>query len=265
MRQPPLPDSSAACDPSPGAFPLTNWSEVARAAAADEATALAALNRLVQRYWHPLEGHLRRKFQVTPEEAEDLLQSFLLVKVVRDRLIRHAQRSRGRFRTFLLNTLDNFVVSESRKAQARKRAPVGGTLAVQAAGDDLVDPNRPGEQDAFDLDWLRVVIATTLSRMEAQCRAKGQQRHWAVFKARVLDPTLEGTPALPYSILVEQFAFASPSEASNTLTTALRTFRRVLGEVIREYERDAHAAKAELEALKAALDRFTRRNDTEAA
>ncbi|HOY58953.1 MAG TPA: hypothetical protein PK640_12585, partial [Verrucomicrobiota bacterium] len=94
-----------------GAFPFTSWTMVQRVADCDEAVAFRALEALVELYRQPLQSHLLRRWPRSPEQAEDWLQSFLYEKVVRDGLIRRARRERGRFRTFLLNALDNFVAS----------------------------------------------------------------------------------------------------------------------------------------------------------
>ncbi len=259
MDHTPSPAPSESNQTPPEEFPLTSWQAVARAVEADEARALPALNALVERYWHPLEAHLRRKFRAPPEQAEDWLQSFLHEKVVCGRLIAHARQGKGRFRTFLLNTLDNFVVSDLRKANALRRHPAEGTVPLDELGDDVLAAASPLEQDAFDLDWARVVIATALGRMESECRTKDQTRRWKVFQARLLGPVLADAPEVPYATLVERFGFRSPAETSNTLTTAIRMFRRILGEVVQEYERDAPAVDAEVQAFKATLDRAKRR------
>jgi hypothetical protein len=148
--------------------------------------------------------------------------------------VAQADQALGRFRTFLLTVLDRFVISESRRASAKKRAAVDRAgvdpqqLDAHAAHED-----RPGA--AFDVEWARQVLAATLRQMEAECRSSGRPDIWGVFEGRVLGPTLEGSPPCEYPELVERFGLKSPSQASNALITAKRMFRRNLEAVVGQY------------------------------
>jgi len=236
-------------------FPVTSWSEVARAWDPDPEVAFRALSALVERYRRPLEAQVQRKSRVTLEQAQDWLQGFLHEKVVRDRLIQHARRGRGRFRTFLLNALDNYVISELRKAGAQKRRPAGGLECLDEVAESRLPATAPDLDERFDVDWAREVIAETLKRMETECLAKGEFSRWEVFKARVLEPALDSQSRPPYQKLVERCRFASPAEAYNALTTAVRMFRRLLADVVHEYEHDPRLAEEEIEELHRSLER----------
>lgn len=213
---------------------------------------------MITRYRAPLLAHLVRQFQATPEQAEDWFQAFVHEKVVLDALLQRPRRELGRFRTFLLNALDNFVRSALRKARAAKRCPPGGIGSLDELPESETPAVSPGSDDVFDVDWARVVLAEALQRLEAECLAKGLPARWQVFRARVVDPILNGTARPGYAVLVAQFGFRSPKEAYDTLTTALRAFRRLLMEVIREYEQDPRRAAEEVEALEALLRRARR-------
>lgn len=236
-----------------GFFPTTIWSEVDRTRSYDSQVAITALGSLLERYSPPLRVHLQSKFRADEDRAADWLHGFIERKILLAELLRKASRDRGRFRTFLLNALDNFVVSELRKEQAKKRQPQNGTVSL----DDL----SPGEEprlaaqsaDGFTLEWARTVLAETLARMEAACRAKPCLERWGVFKARLLDPALDGAHAPPYEELVLRFGFRSPAEASNTLITARRQFSRLLSEVVAEYAGADADVEAELRDLMRAL------------
>jgi len=236
-----------------GIYPTTMWSEVDRARSCDSQIAMAALGSLLERYSRPLKVHLQSKFWADEEQAADWLHGFIERKILLGELLSKALRDRGRFRTFLLNALDNFVVSELRKEQARKRQPPNGTVSV----DDL----SPGEQaglaapstDDFTLEWARAVLAETLARMEAACQTKSCLERWGVFEARLLGPALDGAPAPPYEELVLRFGFRSPAEASNALITARRQFARLLSEVVAEYAGAGADVEAELRELMRAL------------
>src|SRR5207245_7637567 len=97
-------------------FPGTKWSVIQRAAAHSPASQ-AALEDLCRVYWPPLYGFLRRSGH-SPEEAQDLVQGYLARLLEREDLTTISPE-RGRFRSYLLSGLRNFLVSESRREGAQ--------------------------------------------------------------------------------------------------------------------------------------------------
>lgn len=227
-----------------GQFPSTHWSMVGEAGGADSPARRDALEALVRRYLGPLKVYLMRKRRLGPDEADELLQSFVGEKVLDGRFAAAADRSRGRFRSFLLTSLDHFLIDQLRKRRPSP-APADGEPAPDAAAPQAPDP--------FDVAWARQVINDALARMEAACRAGGRHDAWAIFERRVVGPTLLDRPAPPYEQLVADLGFASPTEASNCLVTAKRMFARHLREVVNEYAGGDADVEAELADLMAVL------------
>src|SRR5437016_3232179 len=89
-------------------LPSTHWSEIASASQTRQAKGREATARLLTRYQSALLAHLGFKFRATEDTAQDLLQSFVAEKILEKELLAQAIPARGRFRTFLLNALDNF-------------------------------------------------------------------------------------------------------------------------------------------------------------
>src|SRR5215471_17618527 len=106
-----------------GWFSTTHWSVVL--AASDESCldAHEALEQLCRTYWFPLYAHVRRRGS-SPEDAQDLTQAFF-AEFLQKHSVSRARRDRGRFRTFLLTSLNNFHAHEREKARALKR---GGAI-----------------------------------------------------------------------------------------------------------------------------------------
>ena len=238
---------------SPGIYPTTIWSEVRRGGMADPSLALPALDDLLRRYRQPLLDHLRFKFRATPETAEDWLQSFFLEKVVLRRLLMRANRLRGRFRTFLLRALTNFVVSEQRKERAHRRRPKQGWVPL-----DELTPAEAGRliheaTDRFAVEWARALLQQALARMEAECAARGRPERWAVFQRCLLAPLLEGVAPPPYAQLVAEFGFRSPSEVAQVRFRGREMYERILREVVAEYAEDPAGIEQELCSLRRAL------------
>src|SRR4051812_18862676 len=155
-------------------FPITPWSLVGRAANATVESRRDSLGRLVQRYWPALRTHLVLKKRMKPEAAEDLLQSFVVDKVVAAELIAKADKDRGKFRTFLCTALDHYAISESRMRRAKKRSPTGDALAdidaVAEPAEDAAGPAAPGQSgDTFDVAWARQLIESAVRTMRDEC------------------------------------------------------------------------------------------------
>ena len=100
-------------------FTTTHWSVVLNAADSSAPGAQEALEKLCRTYWYPLYAYVRRQGQ-RPEDAEDLTQEFF-ARFLEKKYFQRASRERGRFRTFLLTSLKNFLVNEWDRARAAKR------------------------------------------------------------------------------------------------------------------------------------------------
>ena len=89
--------------------------------------------------------------------------------------------------------------------------------------------------------------------MEAECTARHCLDRWGVFKARLLDPLLDGAEIPAYADMVTEFGFQSPAQASNALITAKRQFDRILREVVAEYAGARADVEEEIRELKLSL------------
>ncbi len=237
------------------AFPKTEWTLVNAVGKADPDTRQAALESVLVRYLPVLKGHVAMQYRVSEEQAEDWIQSFVLKKVLEKDLIAQADQRRGKFRTFLLRALHNFIIQQMRREQASKRCPAGESIQI----DDLTEQDLAKiveqQSEAFDVAWARGVLMETVQRMERQCVATGRSDVWGVFECRILKPMFEQTEPLPYEQLVEQFGLQSPAQASNVLITAKRMYSRILRSVIAEYARDDKEVEREISDLKGILYR----------
>jgi RNA polymerase sigma-70 factor (ECF subfamily) len=243
-------------DPSP--FPLTRWSLVGRAAGSDGQVRLrAALEELVNRYLPALRAHLILTRRLSPDDADELLQSFVASKVLEQNLFGRADQAQGKFRTFLLAALGNFVIDHVRAAQAKKRSVGKETMQLDEQRSEVIDARVEQPSTAFDVAWARQVLDRAQALMRQQCDAEQRPDVWGVFQARVLSPALDGAEPAAYDALVRQFKLASPDQASNVLVTGKRMFTRCLREAVSEYVDDAEIDQ-ELRELKAIVARGAR-------
>src|SRR6266496_3692038 len=107
-------------------FGSTRWTMVLRAgdSATASAQALNALSELCQIYWRPLYSFLRKQGYGS-EDAKDLTQGFF-ADLIETRAYAHADREKGRFRSFLLGGLKHFISDARDHRHALKRG--GGIL-----------------------------------------------------------------------------------------------------------------------------------------
>lgn len=231
-------------------FPVTHWSLVIRAGGDEGAAKRQALSALLKQYLPALRSHLVLRKRVPRHDAEDLLQAFLADKVLDRDLIAQADRDRGKFRTFLLTALDNFVKNQWRARLAGKRG-ASNTVPLDDEHDRGEEPLDPG--DAFDVEWARQVIRQAIDGMRRECEATGRNDIWGVFEARTLRPMLNSEEPVPYGRLVDQFGFSSPAQASNVLITANRMFARNLRAVVGTYELAGEDVEREIADLRKIL------------
>jgi len=91
-------------------FPTTSWTLVVAAGNPLHQDCRDALTRLCENYWYPVYAYVRRRGY--PEgEAHDLTQDFF-VRILEGRYLDRADRNRGRFRSFLLNSCKYFLADQ---------------------------------------------------------------------------------------------------------------------------------------------------------
>jgi len=107
---------------SHGAFLTTEWTVIDHIRSGDKSSSTVLMNDLLKKYWKPVYCYLRRK-GFDNERAKDLTQGFFQEVVLGRELIRRADQARGRFRTFLLTALEQYLMRVHRKETAQKRIP----------------------------------------------------------------------------------------------------------------------------------------------
>jgi RNA polymerase sigma-70 factor (ECF subfamily) len=161
--------------PAAGVFATTHWSVVVRAGDSRSPEAGSAMERLCQTYWYPLYVFVRRK-GYTHEDACDLTQTFFARFIEKDYL-RSVDESLGRFRTFLLTSMTNFLANEWDRAQAKRRGGGRQILSLDAVsveeryGIEPVDQATP--ETIFERSWAETVMKIVLDRL---ARELGEKR-----------------------------------------------------------------------------------------
>jgi RNA polymerase sigma-70 factor (ECF subfamily) len=234
-------------------FQPTDWSLVKSAAQDDEGARTQALGELVTRYRPALKSHVIARFRVTETDAEDLVQSFLLHKVLRHEFLKKADQERGRFRNFLARAIENFVLNEIRRQHAQKRVPAEQVVSLDELTLSEEAQIADRQDEAFNNEFIRLTVDETLQRMRAECQRTHQHEIWGVFAARMLARALDDFVALSYEQLVAQYHLHSDSQAYKLLHRAKQMFEQTLQQVVADYARLESAIAPEIDELKRLL------------
>ena len=179
----------------PREFVTTRWSLILSAAnlGTDEQKAREALAELCRTYWRPIFLFVRARGYAI-EDAQDLTQDFF-VTILRNNWLQQADRNRGRFRSLLLRSLQNFLINAAEKIHALKRgggvefiswddwmaeAPPQLSIPVQAL--DSLAPER-----IFDLTWATTVVEHAFQRLREECDSKGKLWLFQALSSNITD------------------------------------------------------------------------------
>jgi DNA-directed RNA polymerase specialized sigma24 family protein len=212
-------------------FPSTRWSLVIMARAADPEVRRRALDQLLRAYSPALITFLIvGPHRLPAEKAEEIVQGFLVDKVLERDLLAKADPSKGKLRSLVLRSLNNYLIDLIRQQKVHAQLPDGDELPAY--------PDSRTSTDDFDRAWAWQVLTKTLEQMRDECLANNRAHLWALFEARVVRPALEGAAPVDYESLIRRFNFSTPEQAANALVTAKRHFRRVLEAIVAKYAGD---------------------------
>jgi RNA polymerase sigma factor (sigma-70 family) len=237
-------------------FATTQWSAVFMAKGDSTPTASQAREQLCMKYWYPLYAYVRRHGHKV-EDAEDLTQEFF-TRLLKHNYLRLADRSRGRFRTFLLTSLKHFLINEWTKANREKR---GSGQKLISLDEEMAESRFNAEpaiaQSAdtlYDRGWADALWNQTLVALQAECEQSGK---FTMFQ-RLKGVVLGGSDTLSYSELAgelgmtegavrvtvhrlrERFNELLRAEVAQTVSTPAEVNEelRYLVTVIRDTQRD---------------------------
>jgi DNA-directed RNA polymerase specialized sigma24 family protein len=157
------------------AFQTTHWSMVL-AAETDAAEASHALERLCAAYWFPIYTYLRRN-DFSRHDAQDLTQSFLAHLLANQRL-RTIRPEKGRFRSFLLGSLKNFLANEWHKENAAKRGKQFIHISIDEDSTEDRFNREPCHEltpdKAFERSWALLLLDSVLAELRAEFTSEGK-------------------------------------------------------------------------------------------
>jgi RNA polymerase sigma-70 factor (ECF subfamily) len=180
-------------------FATTHWSVVLAAGDSASPESSAALERLCSTYWYPLYAFVRRKGYAVAD-AEDLVQDFLSGFLQKGYVVR-ADPVRGRFRSFLLTSMQNFLHNVRARSTARKRG--GGqqfcSWDIATAEQRYLAELREGitPEKAYEKRWAAALLQAVLDRLREDFKATGRAELFERLKGHLWT----GDEAVPYAQL----------------------------------------------------------------
>jgi RNA polymerase sigma-70 factor (ECF subfamily) len=165
-------------------FASTHWSVVLKAGRANDSQARDALTELCRVYWRPLHAFVRRRGH-SAADAQDLTQEFFC-RLLRPHYLAHVDPARGRFRSFLLGAVKHFLANERDKVKTQKRGgglpliPLDTALLEAESGGELANQLTP--EEVYDRRWATTLLNQVLQRLEAENRASGKGRLFALLR-----------------------------------------------------------------------------------
>lgn len=222
--------SSAHAPRSHARFAPTRWSLIASATsgAADTAARNRAWGELARQYWFPAYAFFRRQGQ-SPESAEDLTQDFF-AHLIEKSVLAHLDRARGRFRSFLLAALKNFLLHDLERLSARKRGGGLRQIALDAQSAEARYALEPADhrltpEKIFEQRWAWSLLEHVLERLRARYESQGQADLFAALR-----PALQQRPAPgEYAAVARQFGLTE-----GAVVVAAHRLRRRYRELLRD-------------------------------
>ena len=233
------------------AFPATEWTVISQARSDGETVVKHGRDSLCVRYWKPLYLYLRRKGE-SHEDASDHVQGFLQF-VLNGKFLSYVDRDGGRFRSYLVKSLENWRVRERRQALAQKRGGLVEHVPFEEISQfeesaDLGSQEPP--ELAYDRQWASDMVGRAFVSLRGHYARRGKGE---LFEA--LRQALPGGTAMrSYSTLASELEMTE-----GALKKAVHDLRRAFAAEMRQEIRttvlDPEDAEEELRYLIAVMTR----------
>lgn len=219
-------------------FASTHWSVIVAAGngASEPERARAALAELCQTYWTPLYTFVRtRGYSV--HDAQDLTQSFF-VHLIEHEIYARTERAKGRFRSFLLATLKNFLADAYTHAHRLKR---GGAEIFVPLDEERVEAAESlfqthcangelREDRLFERSWAEALVHAGLERLSAEYESDGKQ---TLFQQLRIFLTGSAKPLPAYDQLAGEMGMPTSTLRSHVTRLRMR-YRELLRAAVRQ-------------------------------
>ncbi len=223
-----------------GIFTPTHWSIVVAAGRSDSTHARVALEKLCRTYWPPIYAFVRRQGH-SPHDAQDLTQEFF-ARLLEKNYLAEVDRSKGRFRSFLLAAVKHFLANEWDKSRAQKRGGGQVLIPIDAATIETAYSFQPADQatpeKVFERRWALTLLDQVLRRLRADYARDGKEKLFEQLK-----PTLtEASRTVGYAEIATRLGMTE-----GAVKVAVHRLRARYRELLRAEIADTVASAGEVE------------------
>jgi len=220
-----------------GLFMTTRWSRIIAAGEEDSDRSRQALADLCRDYWKPLYFFARRKGK-SPEDAQDLTQGFI-ASLLESQTLARADKSLGRFRSFLLSSFSNYIINEHRQGTALKR---GGGRPMVSLDDPGVEESYAAQETTtpellYDRSWALALLDRGMQRL----------REEYVKAARLplyekIQPIVSGSGGQGHAQIAAELGMTE-----GAVTVSVHRMRKRYGQLLREEIAETVESESEIE------------------
>jgi RNA polymerase sigma factor (sigma-70 family) len=231
--------------PSPR-FQTTHWSVVLMAGKGMEGNSRQAFEELVAIYWYPLYAFTRRQ-GYNDHDAMDLTQGFLLHLVSSEALSTVASE-KGRFRSFLLAAMKNFMANQRRSEETIRRGGAVSIVSLSTYRFDERYDHEPAHYCTPELEFQRTWADALLKRVfERLADAYRQADKEALYK--LLEPHLkQSADAVPRADVSRELNMSAAAVSMSLYRLRIR-FSQILREEVAATVSDPTEVEDELQSL----------------
>jgi len=170
-------------------FNTTLWTEVMLAGETASPESAAALESLCRTYWYPLYAFVRRQGH-DAHSAQDLTQSFFS-DLLQKRSLNALDREKGKFRSYLLARLKNFLANEWTYERRQKR---GSGQAIFSLDEALAEGRYGQEpQDAatperlYERRWAQTILDEVFRKLAMDYEGAEQAKRFETLKVFLVE------------------------------------------------------------------------------
>jgi RNA polymerase sigma factor (sigma-70 family) len=167
-------------------FPSTQWSAVLAAKNQSTAEGVSALAVICRLYWRPLYTYVRCRGH-SVEDAQDLIQSYFCRLLEKDYLCQ-VNAERGKFRSFLMASLKNFLANEWDRKKTQKRGGEIQFLSLEEMNGAeksyglFVTPASLSPEKLYERSWALALLDRVTGQLAAEFAEAGKMEAFEQLK-----------------------------------------------------------------------------------
>ena len=202
--------------------------------------------RLCENYRYPVYAFIRKRYG-DAEKARDLTQQFFAM-MIEKKIYRKADPDRGRFRTFLLASVKNFLNNEIDAANTLKRGGKQVHISIDLLEAEqhyqLASYGTNSAERLFDREWAVAVFDRTWCQLREEFVAAGQVDRFDALRANLM----EEESAIPYAEIAAQLGLEIAGVKSAAFRLRAR-FREIFREIVAQLVENPNAVDDEISYL----------------